>query len=115
VYRLIVRSQPQPLLTTLDCADPSISIPQRDESTTALQALASWNNRLVEFASSELGTRLEEASDSPEEQVDLACQLVLNRSATRLEKSVLKQHLEDQGAASLARVLFNMNAFVYLE
>jgi hypothetical protein len=48
IYRLIVRSQPQPFLTTLDCADPSLSVAARDESTTALQALAQWNNRLVE-------------------------------------------------------------------
>src|SRR5207302_4710562 len=38
VYRFIVRSQPQPFLTALDCADPSMSVDKRNESTTALQA-----------------------------------------------------------------------------
>src|SRR5690606_35037552 len=31
IYRFVVRSQPQPMLTTLDCADPSMSVPERDE------------------------------------------------------------------------------------
>ncbi len=97
VYRFVVRSQPQPLLTTLDCADPSISIPQRDESTTALQALAAWNNRLVEFASVELAARLENETTSPDEQIEWACRLVLGRAASPLEQTVLKQHLADHG------------------
>ncbi len=33
VYRFIVRSQPQPFMTTLDCADPSMSVDKRNEST----------------------------------------------------------------------------------
>ena len=115
VYRFVVRSQPQPLLTTLDCADPSISTPRRDESTTALQALAAWNHRLVEFASRKLGPRLEEQSNSTDEQIEWACRLVLGRAASPTEQKVLKQHLSEHGPASLARVLFNMNAFVYLD
>ncbi len=115
VYRFVVRSQPQPLLTTLDCADPSISVPRRDESTTALQALAAWNNRLVEFTADKLGEKLETACDSPDEQIALACRLVLGRNPSPLEATVLKAHLNDHGPASLARVLFNMNAFVYLD
>jgi hypothetical protein len=115
VYRFVVRSQPQPLLTTLDCADPSISVPSRDESTTALQALAAWNNRSVEFAAGKLGERLKAESNSPEEQIELACRLTLGRDASPLEMNVLKEHLTEYAPASLARVLFNMNAFVYLD
>jgi mono/diheme cytochrome c family protein len=115
VYRFVVRSQPQPLLTTLDCADPSISVSRRDESTTALQALAAWNNRLVEFTSSKLGARLEQVSASQAEQVATACRLVLGRDPSLQEETVLMEHLSEYGAASLARVIFNMNAFVYLD
>lgn len=115
VYRLVVRSQPQPLLTTLDCADPSISIPQRDESTTVLQALAGWNNRFVEFASRQFGVQLEELPQTASERVDTACRLVLGRDPSPLERTVLQQHLRQHGTASLARVLFNLNAFLYLD
>jgi hypothetical protein len=77
--------------------------------------LAAWNNRLVEFAAGKLGSRLENQTDTPNEQIDWACRLVLGRAASPLEQSVLKQHVSDHGPASLARVLFNMNAFVYLD
>lgn len=115
IYRFVVRSQPHPLLTTLDCADPSISTPRRDESTTALQALASWNNRLVEYSSRKLGDRLEWDATTPKAQVELACRLALGRVPTELERPILVQHVKDYGTASLARVIFNMNAFVYID
>ena len=60
VYRFVVRSQPQPMLTTLDCADPSISVAVRDESTSALQALTQWNHVLVEAMSRLFSQRLSE-------------------------------------------------------
>jgi hypothetical protein len=111
VYRFIVRSQPQPFLTSLDCADPSQSVPQRDESTTALQALTQWNNRLVEAMSGLLATRLKASADP----VDAAFELALARVPTREEHAILTQHLKEHGPASLARVLFNLNAFVYVD
>ncbi len=111
VYRFIVRSQPQPFLTSLDCADPSQSVPRRDESTTALQALAQWNNRLVEAMSVQFGERLARAPDA----VAFACQTALGRSPTADERRVLAGHLQAHGPAALARVVFNLNAFVYLD
>ena len=45
VYRFIVRSQPDPWMTTLDCADSSQSTPRRNETLTSLQALSLLNNR----------------------------------------------------------------------
>lgn len=111
IYRFIVRSQPQPFLTSLDCADPSQSVPQRDESTTALQALAQWNNRLVEAMSVHFGERLALAADP----VAFACQTALRRAPTADERAALTHHLQAHGPAALARVVFNLNAFVYLD
>ncbi len=66
VYRFIVRSQPQPFLTALDCADPSMSVDKRNESTTALQALALLNDRLMVAMAGHFAERLEvEAGDLP--------------------------------------------------
>ena len=45
IYRFIVRSQPDPYMTTLDCADSSQSTPRRSETLTSLQALSLLNNR----------------------------------------------------------------------
>ncbi|OYP31641.1 PSD1 and planctomycete cytochrome C domain-containing protein [Rhodopirellula sp. MGV] len=115
IYRFVVRSQPQPMLTTLDCADPSISTPRRDESTTALQALTYWNDRLVEYAARHFADRIRTHNVNPNQQVDFACQLSLGRLPNELESKVLHEHLRDHGPANLARILFNLNAFVYLD
>ncbi|HCN27614.1 MAG TPA: hypothetical protein DIT64_02280 [Verrucomicrobiales bacterium] len=111
IYRFIVRSQPQPFLTSLDCADPSQSVPQRDESTTALQALTQWNNRLVEAMSDTFGQRLGQEKDP----VNAAFTRALSRPPTAEERTVLTAHLQAHGPAALARVLYNLNAFVYLD
>ncbi len=115
IYRFVVRSQPQPMLTALDCADPSISVPIRDESTTALQALTQWNNRLVEATSQHFARRLEREAVTPDAQIELACHLTLGRAATAQEKLVLDELLTTQGVETLARVLLNTSAFTYVE
>jgi cytochrome c553 len=116
IYRFVVRSQPQPMLTTLDCADPSMSVPERDESTTALQALTQWNNRFVEAMAIHFADRLRrEAPDTAEEKVDLACRLAIGRLPTPEERPVLVGHLKVHGEESFARVVMNLNAFVYVE
>lgn len=116
IYRFVVRSQPQPMLTTLDCADPSMSVAERDESTTALQALTQWNARLVEAMAEHFAQRLEAAGHSNgEEMIAHACLLALGREPIEEELLVLREHLRDHGAASLARLVFNLNAFVYVD
>ncbi len=47
IYRFIVRSVPDPLMETLDCADPSQLVPRRNETLTPLQALALMNNKFM--------------------------------------------------------------------
>jgi hypothetical protein len=115
IYRFVVRSQPQPMLTALDCADPSISVPMRDESTTALQALTQWNNRLVEAMSQRFAERLQREANGFEKQIELGCQLALGRNPTASEQRVLRQLLLDHGTETLARVLLNTSAFTYVE
>ncbi|MCG8599941.1 MAG: DUF1553 domain-containing protein [Verrucomicrobiales bacterium] len=116
IYRFVVRSQPQPMLTTLDCADPSLSVPERDESTTALQALTQWNHRFVEAMSGQFAARLRNAQlDSPQAKVGWACELALGRPPSKEEESLLTKHLSSHGEESFARVLFNLNAFVYVD
>ena len=44
IYRFIVRSQPDPFMTTLDCADSSQSTPARNETQTPLQSLTMLNS-----------------------------------------------------------------------
>ncbi len=116
IYRFVVRSQPQPMLTTLDCADPSISVAVRDESTSALQALTQWNHRFVEEMSKRFGERLEsEELGTNKAVVERASRLALGRFPNSLERELLGEHLRLFGPESMARVLFNLNDFSYLD
>ena len=101
------------MLTTLDCADPSISVPVRDESTSALQALTQWNHVLVEAMSCRLSQRLSE--EAPDDLVERACLLALGRRPNAQERELLGSHSREFGSASMARVLFNLNDFFYLD
>jgi len=47
IYRLVVRSVPNPFMETLDCADPSLLTPRRNTTLTALQALSLLNNQFM--------------------------------------------------------------------
>jgi hypothetical protein len=47
VYRFLVRSQTQPFMTVMDCADPSMQVAKRDETISPLQSLAMLNNPLM--------------------------------------------------------------------
>ena len=88
----------------------------RDESTSALQALTQWNHRFVEAMAKRFGERLEnERLVSNVELVDLASRLALGRAPSPMESELLGEHLERFGPANMARVLFNLNDFTYLD
>ena len=59
IYRFIVRSQLQPFMTALDCADPSLQVGRRNESLTPLQALALLNDGLMVTMSKHFADKLE--------------------------------------------------------
>ena len=69
IYRFIVRSQPDPYMTTLDCADSSQSTPKRNETITPLQALSLMNNRFQLVMAERFAERLESEADSLSEQI----------------------------------------------
>jgi hypothetical protein len=66
----------------------------------------------VEAASRHFAARLEAASG---DKIDLACRLALGRPPSDDERRALSAHLQTHGPASLARVIFNLNAFVYVD
>lgn len=107
IYRLIARSQTQPFLTTLDCADPSQMVAKRDETTTALQALAMMNNPFVIEMSQNVSKRV----DSLDEAVELA----LGRPVSDKERDQLSRVLNREGMPAVARILFNLNEFSYVD
>ena len=115
IYRFVVRSQPQPFLATLDCADPSMSVEKRNESLTALQALALLNNRFMVAMAGHFAERLRRDSDDLPTQVDRAFRLALARPPAPDERESLEDHARRFGLPSLCRVIFNLNEFVFVD
>ncbi len=115
VYRFIVRSQPQPLMTVLDCADPSMSVDKRNETVNALQALSMRNNRLTISMARHFAARLESLAYDPDSQLNAAYGLAFNRRPSELEKSELLPFVKSYGLSSLCRLIFNLNEFSFID
>ena len=115
VYRFIVRSQPDPYMTTLDCADSSQSTPLRDETLTSLQALSLLNNRLSLNMSRYFARRLGEESKPGSDRIDLAMRLIAGRPPADRERAEFSAYAEKHGFENLCRVLFNVSEFVFVD
>jgi len=111
VYRFLVRSQSQPFMEALDCADPSMLVEKRGETTTSLQALAMMNNAFVIRMAEHFAKRVE----GEDEVVGKVIELTLGRSATDRERSLLGKYADDHGAAAMCRVVFNLSEFSYVD
>ncbi|QDU82112.1 Planctomycete cytochrome C [Polystyrenella longa] len=115
VYRFLVRSQPQPFMETLDCADPSERVPKRAETLTVLQALALLNNGFMLHMADTLADEIENESNEPESQVQLLFRKVLQRNPEPVEQELFQNYLSQHGLANSARLLFNLNEFVFVD
>ncbi len=115
IYRFLVRSQPQPFMTTLDCADPSMSVDKRSETVTALQALALLNNRLILTLEKYMAERVARERTGLSQQVDYAFRLAMSRPPTAEELAELTPYAETYGLVNLCRVILNLNEFVFVD
>ena len=115
IYRFIVRSQPNPFMTTLDCADSSQSTPKRNETLTALQALSLLNNKFSIAMARHFASRLEKEADDLAEQVKRGHLLVTGRKPVKDEADLLLQYAKSHGLQNLCRALFNLSEFTYLD
>ncbi len=107
VYRFLVRSQRQPFMSALDCADPSMQVARRDETLTPLQALAMLNNPFMVAMAGEMA-----ASGSSEGELFLQA---LGRPWEEEEQEWLGAYARDHGRAAMCRLLLNLNEFLYLD
>ncbi|MEK6237311.1 MAG: DUF1553 domain-containing protein, partial [Planctomycetales bacterium] len=115
IYRFIVRSQPDPFMTSLDCADSSQSVPKRDETVTALQALSLLNNQFMLLMAERFAERVQKESDDPARQAGRAFELATNRRPTEEELAALVESAERLGMDNVCRVLLNLNEFVFVD
>ena len=115
IYRFIVRSQPNPFMTTLDCADSSQSTPKRNETLTALQALSLLNNKFSIAMARHFASRLEKEAGDVTEQVKRGHLLVTGREPAKEEVDLLLRYAQRHGLQNLCRALFNLSEFTYLD
>lgn len=129
IYRFVARSQTQPFLTSLDCADPSMRVEKRNSSITALQSLSMLNNAMVMTQSREFAellqrkvrevreNRLKQDSVSVDNAnaITIAFQRALGRSPTPGELSVMLELSDEAGLENACRVMFNLNEFVFVD
>lgn len=115
IYRFIVRSVPDPFLETLDCADPSLIVPRRNETLTALQALALLNNRFMLRMADHFATRAATLGTDTPSRITAAYRLALARTPSPDELRILVPLANEHGLASVCRLIFNSNEFLFVD
>jgi hypothetical protein len=115
VYRFIVRSQQQPWMATMDCADPSMLVDKRNQTISPLQSLALLNNQLMVVMAKHFAAELERSLADLDSQISMAFQLATGRPPTDTERRQLASYAEAHGLANTCRVLLNLNEFVFID
>ncbi len=131
VYLMTQRIQRHPYLAIFDGPDPSASTPQRNASTTPLQALYLLNDPFVHEQTSGLAERLIADRDADAARIELLYLLALARRPigdevsratefialvrTKLRDSTPPDQLEQQVWQALVRATVRLNEFVYID
>ena len=116
VYRFIVRSQTQPWMTALDCADPSMRVDKRNESLSPLQALALLNNGFMISQARHFAARLEqEQPGNLAAQIERAHWLAFGRAPAPAESRKFAAFAQSHGLPNLCRLLLNLNEFSFAD
>jgi hypothetical protein len=115
IYRFVVRSQQQPFMTTLDCADPSMQVARRNESVSPLQALTLLNNALMVTMSQHFAARVLKDGGTVTEQVRRAWSEATGRPLPGNDEKDLVAYAQEYGLPNLCRVLFNLNEFSFVD
>ena len=115
VYRFLVRSQQQPFMSTLNCADPSQLVAKRDNAITALQSLALLNNKLMVAMARHFASDIEQTHTGRTAAVSEAFSRATGRPPTPEETSDLVAYAAKHGLANACRLLFNLNEFSFVD
>ena len=114
VYRFIFRTVPDPFMEALDCPDASQLSPKRGESLTALQVLATMNDKSVVRICELLALRIESEGASTDEQILAAFRVIYGRPATNRERTAVAAYVEKHGLINACRLLVNTNEFMFV-
>ena len=114
IYAFIKRAFVVPMFEVFDFCDTVRSAAKRLNTNVPTQALTLFNGDLINRQSVHFANRLRrEAGPNQAKQIDLAFRLTLARPPTPKEKDQMQTFLKDQPLEQVARVIFNLNEFVY--
>ena len=124
IYAHKVRMERDAVFGGFDCPDAGQSTARRRQSTTPLQALNLFNSSFTLEESRAFAARIEAEAgqesaaatdgDSVRWQIDRAFELALSRSPDAVEASAVEAVVGEHGLATLCRVIFNSNEFVFV-
>ncbi len=115
IYRFLVRSQQQPFMTTLDCADPSMMVDKRSETLTPLQALSLMNNRFMTSMAERMGGAIGEGEEAKREGIARLFNRLAGRTIEADELDMLVSYAKRHGNANACRIMLNLNEFVFVD
>jgi hypothetical protein len=115
VYRFLVRSQQQPWMAALDCADPSMLVEKRNQTITPLQALAQLNNQLMITMARHFAARVAAAGPDLDTQVTAAFRIAMQRIPLPHEVETLSQYAATHGMENTCRLIINLNEFTFVD
>jgi mono/diheme cytochrome c family protein len=116
IYRFIVRSQMQPFMTSLDCADPSMRVDKRNESVSPAQALALLNNGFMLTQSAHFAERVKaDAGPDVAAQIGRAYRLAAGHAPSAEDGARLAAYAQQHGMTNACRVILNLNEFTFAD
>jgi hypothetical protein len=115
VYRFLVRSVPEPFMETMDCADPSLRVEKRNETLTALQALALLNDKFMVRMADHFASRIEKTGPDLTARLTAGYRLALGRTPTAEELTLLTRYAQKHGLANVCRLILNTNEFCFVD
>jgi mono/diheme cytochrome c family protein len=123
VYTLVRRSYRPPLMEAFDGLDGTLHCARRDSSTVAPQSLTLMNSDFAYGQAREMAARLSK-EPSPDAAISAAFRMALSRDPKPEEAKLAREFLDDQrkrtgsteaALLELARGLFNLNEFLYVD
>ncbi|QDS86774.1 Planctomycete cytochrome C [Rosistilla ulvae] len=114
VYMTRVRQERDAVFGVFDCPDFNQVVPQRNRSTTPLQALNLLNSRFVLQQADFLVQRLESEASDPAAKVALAYQLCFSRLPDAEESTAALAFVQQNDWQQFARAILNANEFVFV-
>ena len=102
-------------MESLDFPDLGLLSPVRGFSASSLQALTLFNNSFVLHYSLALAGRAETGTNTLDQQVERAVQLVWLRLPSIDERAEFVEFANSRGLPALCRLLLNSNEFLFID